>query len=684
VTDSNNIKDNMYFINGNATEGYERAWEDLGDHYVNQGNFARGSSVLPTSFTAPNIDVRPHFNRLNYQSYRSGDAIPQNAADIMVSCRRAYEQVGLIRSVVDLMTEMAVEGLTLDSSNNATAQFYKAWSKRVSLKERAERFANYYLVEGNVVARRKMGDLSDSEVRRMKRTGTSGNNIKPDIEPGYVPLEYIFYEPSMVELIGGTLAMFAGVKQYGIVVTHHTLAELFRVDKRDRDRLFASLPEEIRMYLEGLSTKQINNFTKLVIPVPSDRLYVAHNKKLDHEPWAKSFIYSILHDVIYNEKLRLAKLSALDGWHNAIRLWKLGDHQHEILPDAGIFRKLADILKQHPGGIMDVLWDSMISMEDFYPPIEKLQSFDENVESMLLGLGVPRILVGGSEGAGVTNMFVGMKNLMKRIEGVRRALVEWLEFEIDIIQQNMGLRVKPSIKFSYQDLFDTQTYFKLVMDLYDRQLISDKSVLDKIGENFEIERQRAKEEHDLRESDVLAPRNGPFLQPRSPKENQQFQKEMQEMQTTDSPSEEEKPESPKQMGRPPGKRDEKPRNRRFRSKSSQLIMLGGDWQDKIDVLVDKAFLKRVNVSNKRQLTSEQKEELDQAKLQILASLHDDDIFLEDVSLDNLSEIVNNCSGGHFNAFMSLYKSELGSLDSTPTASQLRMIRSCVFAEINGI
>lgn len=147
-----------------------------------------------------------------------------------------------------------------------------------------------------------------------------------------------------------------------------------------------------------------------------DSLYVSHYKKKDSDIWAKSFIYSILHDVIYNEKLRIAKISALDSFYNSVRLWRLGDHKEEILPDVGSINKLANILENHSGGTMDIIWDSMIDYEQYFPPVEKLQNFEENYESMLIGLGIHKSLIGGDESpSAAASAFIGLRNVLKEL-----------------------------------------------------------------------------------------------------------------------------------------------------------------------------------------------------------------------------------------------------------------------------
>jgi len=546
-----------------------------------------------------NISVRPPFTRDNHNAFYPADAIPTKARDIMTSCRSSYERVGIIKSVIDLMTEISVEGLELVSDHKPTENFYKKWADRVNLLDRAERFSNYFLVEGNTVVRTKTGVIDTLEVRRLKRSNAIESRDH-DVEPGVIPLSYVFYDPETIELIGGELAIFSGTKSYGIRISASNILKLTSLLSSNK-KLISKLPSELIALLKSGNNLRIQGNTDMIIPIPDNRVYVDHFKKRDSEAWAKGFIYSILEDVLYNSKLRLAKLSALDSFYNAIRVWKLGDHTNEILPSTTHMNQLANILENHSGGTMDIIWDSMIDFQAHYPPIEKLEKFEENFESIMLGLGIHRSLVGGTASTGAAaSAFVGLRNMMKRIDSVRRAVKRWLEHEIDIISKNLGFRNKPIVRFSNNNLFDQQSYFKLLTDLVDRDIVSNRTMVEKIGENWGIEKSRIKEQIEtIKEGHPE--KKGPFISPIVPEGNHSKTKEInqighknaKEMQKLNAASNKElgnpvdkfkktdkSPKKPKkQKGRPSGTKDTVKRNRRFRSKAESLIF--------VDKIIDK-------------------------------------------------------------------------------------------------
>lgn len=541
-------EDQNFYITGNKDR--QEGLDKLGKAMAGQDMAVAGFY----SNLEENISVRPPFTRHTYERFRPGERIPETDDDIMTSCRNAYQSVGVIRSVVDLITETAVEGLELVSENDGVTNFFKGWSQNVNLRERAERFANYFVVEGNVVVRKKTGKIDIPTVRRMKRGSAATRSVS-------IPMGYIFYDPQTIRLIGGPLAIFADYKQWGIKVSGAQMQKLKDAYAKDKE-IIDKLPSEIK---EIITSK--GALSETLIPIPYDEVWVAHYKKKDSEIWAKSFIFSILHDVIYNEKLRLAKISALDSWYNSIRLWKLGDHKEEILPDSGSIVKLAKILENHAGGNLDIIWDSMLSYEQFFPPIEKLENFKENYESMLLGLGVHQTLIGGvGSSPGSSDSFIGLRNLMKRIDCVRRAMSDWITHETDEVCDAMGFQDRPRVKFNNDNLFDQPSYFKLLVELVDRGIVSNETVVGKIGEMWDIEKTRVGNEEQMRKENQLPEKLGPFIQPKIPDSNFKKNKELQGITTqVSSPS-----APPGKPGRPGGSKDTVTRRVKKRTRADEI------------------------------------------------------------------------------------------------------------------
>lgn len=78
---------------------------------------------------------------------------------------------------------------------------------------------------------------------------------------------------------------------------------------------------------------------------------------------------------------------------NAIRLWKLGNSEKQILPSQNRVDKLLSILQHNVGhGILDIVWDDMIDLNVEYLPVvpkfvylgENLVVNTDNIKSIIL------------------------------------------------------------------------------------------------------------------------------------------------------------------------------------------------------------------------------------------------------------------------------------------------------------
>ena len=607
------------------------------------------------------ISVRPPFTRKAWERFRPNERIPSKDIEIMTACREAYESVGVIRSVIDLMTEIAVEGIELVSENENIQNFFKQWSEKVNLKERAERFANYFVVEGNVVAGRKFESIDMPAVRRMKRDSVNAA-IKSKI-----PLEYVFYDPQTISLIGGDLAIFSGVKKWAIKLGSKNIAHFRGLVKKEGESVLVNFPKEVKAaILNGKGNGDV------LIPLSEDSVYVAHYKKKDSDIWAKSFIYSILHDVIYNEKLRMAKISALDSWYNSVRLWRLGDHKEEILPDLGSIVRLSNVLENHSGGTLDIIWDSMLSYDQYFPPIEKLENFTENYESMLLGLGVHKSLIGGNSSAGGSNdSFMGLRNLMKRIDGIRRAITDWINAEVSIICEELSFQNKPRIKFNVDNLFDQPSYFKLLTELNDRNVISNQTIVEKIGEMWDIEKSRLDAEEKLRKDSLVPEKLSPFIQTKISDSNHKKNKELINIKTESPSSSQNNKEPIKTNGRPNGSKDTVKRKVSKRIRAEHLDS-ATNFHNKIEDILETFYLDKFKLSNKRQLNSSQKNEIDVAKDRVLAKFKGADLTAEEILEVSQSDSVE------YQDFKIKLNKEIKKIKS-PTVNSVKTLKNFIIA-----
>jgi hypothetical protein len=687
-------------MNQNTPKQFTKTFADFQEVNYSDGSktFEHVNRAVANSFyydSSRNIQVRPPYERKHYEQFRPNERIPEGRTqeeqrEIMMACIAAYERVGVIRSVIDMMSEFAAEGVDIIHEEEGPHQFYQNWKRKVNLEDRVERFLSWLFKSGNVIVRRKFGQLDTTEIRKMRRgiaelKEKNGTTAAIAIEPGRIPLEYVFYNPATIELVGGVMGAVSDNKIYALRIPMNTFLGMRPTNDLER-KVYEALPPEIKDVINGKSKA-----TTYYVPIPKEKVWVGHYKKDDTDIWAKSFIYSILSDVYYNDKVKMAKTSAMDGMINVIRLWKLGDHTAELLPAPAAGSKLANVLGNNVGaGPVDIIWDSAIELEEFYPPVENLANFEESYHSILLGLGVPEVLAGGTGGqASPALATIGLKNMIKRLEAGRRIVRAWLESEIDIIQQNMGFRKRPQIRFSNADLFDERTYFTLLKELVDRNILPEDRLLEIINEIPEFENVRMRKQEEERKAGKRPPKASPFHNPQL-EETNEFELKKIEKQAKLKPAPagpgggggnnsrnlSKKKPTKTRNGRPPGSRDKVTRKRRPNRVKADILLQASKVHDAVEEYVTKVMLEHFGAANVRSLNAEQKGELEQAKAFLLPHVSP----FSDLSEKSIVEAYEK-QEGPADDFYSAYQEQLRDLATDKvTAEQKKILRVAAYVE----
>ena len=311
-------------------------FSDVSDAYSGIGK----SHASHRDFTdiETNISVRSGFGYPDYYAFRSHEQIPQRQKRIIKMCMNAYDKVGIIRNVIDLMGDFGQQGINLVHQNKSVEKFYRNWFKKVNGKERSERFLNILYRTGNVIIYKSFANMTPELIKFMK---TVANDIKvetPDIENNVIPWRYNFFNPMSVNLKDGGLSLFLGKKN--LTISSSSLLDKFK-DNSIPPHVLDTLPPKIKRSIERGEKE---------IPLDPDRVSTFYYKKDDWSQWANPMIYAILDDVMMLEKMRLADLSALDGAISNIRLWTIGNLDHKILPNKSAINKLREILSNNVGG----------------------------------------------------------------------------------------------------------------------------------------------------------------------------------------------------------------------------------------------------------------------------------------------------------------------------------------------
>lgn len=609
-----------------AFDQFAKAGEDYAG--ITKANHLRDFKDIET-----NRSVRPGFRTSDYHAFRPEERVPYRQKRAIKMCMDAYEKVGIIRNVIDLMGDFGCQGINIVHENKSVEKFYQQWFKKCSGKERSERFLNLLYRSGQVPVYRSYANLTPEVVKYVKSIGQDITVEVPSFEKNQIPWRYNFFNPVSLDIKDSNINLFLGTKNFEI--SPSSFLDNFK-DGSIPAHMLDTLPVDIKQRIKNGERK---------ITLDPERLSMFYYKKDDWSNWANPLIYAILDDVIMLEKMRLADLSALDGAISNIRLWTLGNLDHKILPNKAAINKLRDILASNVGGgTMELVWGPELSYTESNSQVYKFlgsEKYNSVLNSIYAGLGVPPTLTGmAGNGGGFTNNFISLKTLVERLQYGRDQLTAFWEKECEIVRKAMGFRKSPHIMYDQMSLSDESSEKNLLIQLADRDIISHETVLERFKEVPSVEKMRLKREDKSRDLDNLPEKASPFHNPNHGQELEKIDKQAKINEKVADKKESQKPINPN--GRPPAKIDEGPRKKRVETPRStpgvaELIVWANASFDKISEITNEAYLSVKSKKNMRSLSKVEAKELEELKIHVLSNLQP----MSEVNVDSVRKVIGS-------------------------------------------
>ena len=587
-------------------------------------NFCRDKSVGGIGRTFENwdtnISIKSDYDRNDFGYFRSKDDRPTNRRSILNVAQSAYDRVGVVRNVIDLMADFSTKGIKISHHIPHVDKFYKEWSKKVHLVERTERFVNT-LYRLGVVAPYRINN-------------TAG-----------IPIRYSFLNPSTLDVVTDNISSFIKKNVYVLTLPDYFYNYVEGLTNEERERVILEITKDLPNNIRDAIIQR-----RRVIYLDQEMLQVFHYKKDDWQIWGKPVTYSIFDDLVTLEKLKLADISALDGAISNVRLWNIGrltdNPQTTILPTKGMINKLKNILDQNiGGGTLDLVWGPELTFKETSTEIHKFlgkEKYKPTLDAIFDGLGIPVALRGDVDRAGVTN-FISLKTLIERLNYGRNLVVEFWNTELEIIRKKMGFRDSAVIEFDNMVLTDEAAEKQLLINLVDRDIISSDSLREKFNFNSEIEKSKIRRESKKRGKSIPE-KASPYHNPEKLHEYKkillsggtitpsEFGIKLEEREGKQLSRIEQQMNSIKERkaqvnpnGRPRNiieteKRDKKQGDDMRMSRSKQFLVWCSEAQSKISDVITKAVLESTNTKNVRSLTGEQKQGLERLKAHCLFNM----------------------------------------------------------------
>jgi hypothetical protein len=448
--------------------------------------------------------VKSEYLRKDYEWFRQDASRPKTRENILNACQEAYDRVGIIRQTLDLMSDFGSKGIRVRHENPSVERFMQRWWDMSNGYHVSERFLSMLYRLGTVPIYRTYGKINNSTSKKMKSVK---GKVEQDIPikfnknlKGVLPVKYTFINPTIIDVFAKDLANFTGKNIY-ILKIKSTITDVtvpFSISNKAQmlESLKNQLPTDIRNAI---------NSRRDYIVLDEERFSIFHYKKDDWQIWGKPIIYSILDDLIALEKLKLADISALDGAISNIRLWRVGrltdDPKTTIIPTKAMLQKVESYLQNSVGGgTMDIVWGPELDFKESSTQVYKFlgkEKYEPTLDSIYMGLGIPTILR-SDKSVGGNNQFISMKTILERLNYGRNLLQQFWNAEFVAIQKSMGFSKPAVLEFDQAIIADDAAEKQLLINLADRDIISQEFVREKFGANNTIETDRINKEYTMR------------------------------------------------------------------------------------------------------------------------------------------------------------------------------------------
>ena len=436
--------------------------------------------------------------RVNTTTGGSSDFFARNKSikntERISKCRSAYYNVGIIGNVVDIMTDFALEGFMIAHESAAAERLFVRWAKKVKLHDVMEEILRDLFRDGNVPIMHYNASINADSVSKMKRAVASNKAealdlfSTPKTEPAVIP--YKFRVLDVLKLKEHGMDIFGQQQFYYTFDSDDVLNTMNKTDSTTKE-LVSRLRKQMTPQAWEVFTKTGH------FPLPD--LDIIFYKKDSYSNWAIPMLWRVVDDLKFKETLRNMDVSIAESITNAVQIFKIGNVKEGYRPTAAMYAKLKDMLR-NPSKSKTIVWDDLISLESDYPDTGKIlgdAKYNEVNADILAGLGISPVLV-GKEGGAYANSFLSCRTLLERLETARVKLLVWIEPYLAQITKALNFRKPPCFKFAHMSLRDEGAEKKMLFELADRNIISYRTLLERFGENIDIEIKRMRHEDDIR------------------------------------------------------------------------------------------------------------------------------------------------------------------------------------------
>ncbi len=362
--------------------------------------------------------------------------------DAIVLCQKAYWNVAIFRSTIDMQTEFANSKIHFRSKNKRVAKFFEKWYEKIGGWSLGERFFREWFRSGNLFIYRFNGVLDLAEYRKFTRAAIGEDKI---------PLRYVILNPADIRCLGGSSFVNA---DYGKILNRYEIERLKNPSTPEEKEFFNSLDPEAK--------KAIKAGGNPIIKLKQEDLTAVFCGRQDYEAMAVPMYYPVLPDIDLKLEFKKAEKVLARTVDYAVLLITAGEK------DGGnknlqILQDITELFSAESVGRV-IVADYTSKGEWLVPDLNKLfgSSKFETVDRDIAN-GLCNIFYTSEKFA---NTFVKTQVFLERLNQAREAYMQYfLVPEMKSIARTLGFQDIPEIEFEEIDLRDNMEMQKLYVHL---------------------------------------------------------------------------------------------------------------------------------------------------------------------------------------------------------------------------
>jgi hypothetical protein len=386
--------------------------------------------------------------------------------DAIELCQKAYWNVAIFRSTIDIQSEFSNSKLHFKSANKRSANFFRAWYEKINGWSLGERFFREWFRSGNVFLFRFDGDLTVNDYRKITRA--KEEKIVVSKSSKTIPLRYIILNPGDVKCQGA--ASFVNAR-YQKVLNSYERERLKNPKTAEEIEFFNSLPEETR--------RNVKSGSDVVIDLDQEKLTAIFCGKQDYESMAVPMYYAVLPDINLKLEFKKAEQVIARTVDYSVLLITAGDETRSAAKNNELIGLLTELFSSESVGRV-LVSDYTTKGEFIIPDLAKIFGSEKyKVVNEDIANGLMNIFWGDEKFA---NSMVKIQVFLERLNQAREAYLNYfLKPEMKRIAETLGLQEIPEVTFEQINLKEEIEYMKIYTRLAELGILTPEELFDAIN-----------------------------------------------------------------------------------------------------------------------------------------------------------------------------------------------------------